>query len=330
MNATAPASDMPPASARASGLAPRPPRLARRQRRAREAARQRNAAHVTRPLTAAQKARAVPRQRPAWVRALAAIAAVLGSAAAHGAIVIIGLVTAAMNLGATRAEEGPITFAVREPEVPEAEPPEPSPEPEPEPTAVTRPSLAPAAAPPEPVPEIAPPEEPPAATPLRVVGLSLEATVEGGGGPAFAVGQTRLGETAARAAEATRAAPATTAPATTKTTNPAATTTANRAASRIPTAKVEYQMPKRKQPRLPTYPPTLKTQGIEADVTVMVSLDATGKVTEVKLIAPSPYPDFNEAARTTALAEEFEPALRDGVPVPYTLSYTYRFRIEER
>jgi protein TonB len=89
-------------------------------------------------------------------------------------------------------------------------------------------------------------------------------------------------------------------------------------------------MPKRKRPRLPTYPATLKTQGVEADVTVMVSLDETGKVKEVKIITPSPYPEFNEAARTTALKEEFEPALRDGVPVAYTLSYTYRFRIEER
>ncbi|HOU90821.1 MAG TPA: TonB family protein, partial [Polyangiaceae bacterium] len=209
------------------------------------------------------------------------------------------------------------------------EPKPPPPEPEPEPEAPQVAAVKPVAAP-EPELAEAPPPESPDAKPLRVVGLSLEATVEGGGGPSFAVGQTRLGETADRAAdprlkaEPTAKVAAPTAPA------PTASVGANRAASRIPTAKVAYQMPKRKRPRLPAYPVTLKSQGVEADVTVMVTLDAAGKVTDVKIISPASYPEFNEAARAAALAEEFEPALRDGVPVAYTLSYTYRFRIEER
>ena len=56
--------------------------------------------------------------------------------------------------------------------------------------------------------------------------------------------------------------------------------------------------------------------------------DATGKVTRVKIISASPYPEFNQAADKAAHEEEFEPALRDGIPIPYTLSYTYRFRLE--
>jgi protein TonB len=89
-------------------------------------------------------------------------------------------------------------------------------------------------------------------------------------------------------------------------------------------------MPKRKQQKKPAYPETLKSQGIEADVTVMVTLDARGKVTSVKIIKPAPYPEFNAAAEATAREEEFEPALRDGMPIPYTLSYTYRFRLEDQ
>ena len=76
--------------------------------------------------------------------------------------------------------------------------------------------------------------------------------------------------------------------------------------------------------------PGTRAQGIEANVTVLVTLDETGKVTTVKVIVPSPYAAFNEAARRAALAEVFEPALRDGVPIPYTLSYRYHFRIEDQ
>ncbi len=311
----------------ASGRAPCRPRLARRRRQARAAARERNAAHVTRPLTSAQRARVLPRRRSAAARALAAVAAVGGSALVHGGIVGLGLVAAALSFGVERAEEGPVVFAVKEPEASEPEPPPPEPEPEPE---APRAAAVEQAVAPEPAPAEAPPPEALEAKPLRVVGLSLEATVEGGGGPAFAVGQTRMGETARRAADPERKTEPTADIA--EPTAPAPTTAigANRVASRIPTAKVSYQMPKRKRPRLPAYPATLKSQGVEADVTVMVSLDASGKVTDVKIISPAPNAEFNEAARAAALAEEFEPALRDGVPVAYTLSYTYRFRIEER
>jgi len=320
-------SSVPAAGRATSGPAPRRPRLARRRRQARAEARQRTEAHVTRPLTPEQRKRALPRRRSAAARAIAAVAAVGGSALVHGGIVGLGLAAAALSLGVDRSEDGPAIFAVKEPEAPEPEPPPPEPEPEPEAPRVA--AMKPIAAP-EPAPAEAPPPEAPDAKPLRVVGLSLEATVEGGGGPAFAVGQTRLGETADRAAdprlkaEPTAKVAAPTAPA------PTAAVGANRAASRIPTAKVAYQMPKRKRPQLPAYPATLKSQGVEADVTVMVTLDAAGKVTDVKIISPAAYPEFNEAARAAALAEEFEPALRDGVPVAYTLSYTYRFRIEER
>ena len=62
---------------------------------------------------------------------------------------------------------------------------------------------------------------------------------------------------------------------------------------------------------------------------LLVNIDATGRVTSVKVLRPSPYPEFNEAARREALAEQFDPATRDGVPIPYTLSFTYHFRLKD-
>lgn len=331
MSVAEPRSPEPLGTPRQSGRAPWRPRLARRRRHARDDARERTASRVRVPLTADQRVRVVQRRRSVAARAFAAVAAVFGSAAAHGAIVGVGLITAALNLGASRAVDGPITFEVHEAEPPPPEPEQPKEEPEPEPEAAPTRTVQPQAAPPPPEPEAPEPETPTPEAPLRVVGLSLESTVEGGGGLAFAVGQTRMGETADRAADPTREPAPSAAPLAKRTAPPpTAAPAGNRAASRIPTAKVEYRMPKRKRPRVPAYPATLKSQGIEADVTVMVTLDDTGKVTAVKIISPAAYPEFNEAARAAALGEEFEPALRDGVAVAYTLSYTYRFRIEER
>jgi protein TonB len=88
-------------------------------------------------------------------------------------------------------------------------------------------------------------------------------------------------------------------------------------------------LPKRRAPSKPPYPETLKAQGVEADVPVLVTLDDGGRVTAVKILKSSAYPEFDEAARRAALAEQFEPATRDGAPIPYTLSFTYRFRLED-
>ena len=92
---------------------------------------------------------------------------------------------------------------------------------------------------------------------------------------------------------------------------------------------LKYSLPKRRNPKKPPYPSTLKTQGIEADVTVLVNVSAQGKVTSVKIIKEAPYPEFNQAARQTALAEEFDPATRDGVPISTPLTFTYHFRLED-
>ena len=307
-------------------LRPRPPRLPLvwRNQCARTAARQRAMAHTRTPLTPAQRLRQPPARRSRAARLAQAVGAVLGSAAAHAAIVGIGIAVAALELRPQQSAHQRVSIEVHERV--RAKPPPPPPPPREQSEPALRPErTAPPPAPPRQQEE--PPPEAAKGPPLRVVGISLESTVEGGGGPAFLVGQTRMGLAATQAEVPRRAAP-----------KPRATAaraaapeppSPNRAASRIPTAKTKYTLPKRRRPRVPAYPAELRSQGIEADVTVVVSLDAQGKVTSVKIISASPYPAFNQAARVAALGEEFEPALRNGVPVAYTLSYTYRFRIED-
>jgi TonB family protein len=111
--------------------------------------------------------------------------------------------------------------------------------------------------------------------------------------------------------------------------DPSPAPAANKAATRIPVAGAKYVLPRRKRPATLAYPEQLKSQGIEADVTVMVSIDATGKVTAVKIARGSSYPEFDAAARRAAMTEEFEPAMKDGAAIPYTLTFTYRFRLED-
>jgi protein TonB len=315
MSSTSPDQN-PGSGARLVALPPRQP-FAERRRLARRRARERVAARTSTGLTEAQRANdPLARGRVGrGGRALRALGAIVGSTGLHAAVVAVGFAVAGLQLGKRDQIRQQVDIQVREQVPPPPPPPPPEPEPEPEPEPVVKKVSRP---PPAPEPEPPPPE--PAAPPPRVVGLSLDSTSEGGGGPAFAVGNTREGKTAERAVEPSevpREAPPEVAPA------------PNQTARRLPTAGVVYGQPKRKNPSAPPYPATLKAQGVEADVTVMVRLDAEGKVENVKVIKESPYPEFNEAARVHALAEEYEPATRDGVPIPYSLSFTYRFRLQE-
>ena len=172
---------------------------------------------------------------------------------------------------------------------------------------------------PDPAPE-------PDPAPKRIVGLSLESTVEGSG-PSFATGTSRMGQTETRAVDPSQAerAPAA-APAPAVTAQPGS---GQRVASHIPTRDTQFEKPKRLKPNRPEFPAALKAQGIEGDVTVRVDIAADGAVTSVSIVRGSGYPAFDEAARRAAASERFAPAIRDGKPVPFSLSYSYRFRIED-
>jgi protein TonB len=307
--------------------AERPPRvpLIARKRAERRAARRRIAARTVTPLPADQRIAFPAPLRPLPVaRVLRIGSSLLSSVLFHGAIV--GAALAAASEVARPPKPTPLIVEMREPPPPPPPPPAPqiarteTPTPEPEPAKPEPPKPRPRA---EPPPKDAPPPPPPtAAPPPRIVGLSLESTTEGGDGPAFSVGNTRDGETAKKAVDPSKVAPRGTAPPT------MAPVSRNQVASRVPTAGVTYVLPKRRKPSQPPYPETLKAQGIEADVTVLVKLAADGRVETVTIVKGSGHPEFDQAARAAAQGEAFEPATRDGVAVPYTLSFTYRFRLE--
>jgi protein TonB len=100
-------------------------------------------------------------------------------------------------------------------------------------------------------------------------------------------------------------------------------------ATHVPMAGVTFTQPKVRKRVEPAYPSTLKTQGVEADVVVLVAIDTEGKVTKVQILKESPYPEFNQAAKQAALADEFEPATRNGEPISYSLKYTISFRLKD-
>jgi protein TonB len=285
---------------------------------ARREAQRRIAARTKQALTPAQRAfDPLARTRSTNARRAAiGLLAILCSVGVHMAVVG----GAFLSRPGPRAAHDEVKVAIREHErEPEKKPPPPPP-----PVPVERPVRKIAkVAPPPPAP---PPVAPPKAKPVRVVGLSLESTMgEGGDGPAFAAGNTRMGEVAEKAVAPKEISGVPTG----DTKAPAVSGTGNKVASRIPVAGVQWVKPKRRHPKEPPYPPTLKSQSIEGEVIVFVSIDVNGKVLSVQIIKKSAYPEFDEAARATALAEEWEPATKDSVPMPYQLTYTYRFRLQD-
>lgn len=295
--------------------------------RERESSRARTLSHVRIPIHAQFQEHRGQRRMPGWLRAAIGITVLLASVGLHVGFVIMAFSVG--KLGAQNEKERErLAIEMRERE---AEKPKPPPEPEkpvPEPKKeIERPTVV--KAPPAPkIDEPPPPKETEKKPPPRIVGLSFESTVgEGSGdGPAFAVGNTRMGETdkiAAKKEDVPKDRP----PPVQGTEKP---TVANQAATRIPVKGVTYTEAKYRGAQIkPDYPPTLKAQGVESDVEVLVFIDATGKVTNVKILRESPYPEFNEAAKKAALAQAWEPSTRNGEPMASTKKYSYRFRITD-
>ncbi|MEM6862756.1 MAG: TonB family protein, partial [Myxococcota bacterium] len=241
----------------------------------------------------------------------------------------------ALGLGATQdkaREDAAIALEIIDVPEPEQEP-ETEPEAEPEPEAPAPPQPEPTPEPPPPPPKKTPtpsadpttPKEPPkeAPKPQRIVGLNLESTVSSGEGASFATGNTRMGVTR-KAADA---------PGVEKLRNNEPTQAGeNRAATRIPAVSGDgegIERPRFEGGRLkPPYPDIYRSQALEANVTVAVRIGADGRVERVDIARGSPYPEFEEAAVGTAKKQRFTPAKKDGRAIPWTLTYTYRFRLE--
>ncbi len=70
------------------------------------------------------------------------------------------------------------------------------------------------------------------------------------------------------------------------------------------------------------WPSDAGTQG--GDVDLLLTIDATGAVTDVQLQS-SPSEFFTTSATTAARGLQFEPATQDGIPLRVVLAYRYRF-----
>ena len=197
-------------------------------------------AHVRVPLSSDFHARRGLHRMPSWVRAAVGILVLLVSAGLHVAFVVTAFGISRLSHQETVTRQQ-VAIEVREHEAKPKQPTPPPKEPEPE---VKPERVVPIRQAPQPKVE-SQPKETPKAQPARVVGLSFESTVgEGTGegeGPAFAVGNTRMGETAKTAA------PAKDVPK--QTINKGPTTVkpvANAVATRIPVAGVVFVQAKRK------------------------------------------------------------------------------------
>lgn len=228
----------------------------------------------------------------------------------------------------------PIEVEPPKPEQSKPEPPKPTPKPKPKrkPKPKPKPTKKAASKIP-PLPKVQEADMPPpdaeqapagSAAPIPLMGLSMESTISGAG-PAFVPGNSRMGK-----------APPTAQPSGVSSNGPVASGSGTakaspglRAAARIPTRDVKLVKPKRLAFKQPAYPPTLRAQGIEGDVLVRVNLDPQGVVKAASVLRSGGHPAFDAAALAAARNERFSPALRDGKPIAYTLSYSYRFRIED-
>ena len=288
----------------------------------RQVAQARSLSHVRVPIHVEFHAQHSQRRMPGWLRGAIGILVLLASVGLHVGFVIMAFGVG--SLGAQREKERErLAIEMREHEAEKPKPAEPEKSPEPK-KEIERVVVAKPVA----VAKIEePPKEPDKKPPPRIVGLNFESTVgEGNGdGPSFATGNTRLGETdkiAVKKEDVPKERPA-------PLNGTEKPTVANQAATRIPSKGVTFTEAKYRKQVKPAFPPTLKAQGVESDVDVLVFIDAAGKVTNVKILHESPYPEFNEAARKAALETEWEPATRNGEPMASTKKYSYRFRLTD-
>lgn len=295
-----------------------------KQAQRRLASRTRALSHVRVPIHTEFHAHRQQRRMPGWLRATIGILVLIASIGLH-----VGFVMMALGVGKLGGSKGnqreQLAIEMREREAPKPkpapEPPKPEVKPEPEKVVVSK--LPPA-------PKI---EEPPKAEekkpPPRIVGLNFESTVgEGDGdGPAFAVGNTRLGETdkiAVKKEEVPKESPG-------PVDGTAKPTAANQIARRLPIAGVTRIGPKVKFAPDPDrfYPQNLRAQSLEDSIVVIVTISKEGKVTTVKVIKPSIYPEFNDAAKKLAMEIEYEPETLNGEAVETTLKYIVKFELKE-
>jgi protein TonB len=260
----------------------------------------RNTANSRAKITAARSTIADPLSRPRpndsdFAFALAAALAI------HGALVLFAFLARSPQTHRD-AYRAPVQIEISDPPKP-PDPPPPVVEPPPTviPPSAAPPVLKPIAAidtpPPDPIQLDPPPTIDPPKPVRRVVGIDMESTTVAG--PAFATGNTRMGETSQVAQDPTT----------------------------IDQAPGTFSPPKRLSAPPPEYPPSLRAQKIEGDVGLRVVVDASGHVQEVTVVAPSEHDEFDRAAVAAANASTYESAKANGVAISRAIEFTVRFRL---
>lgn len=74
------------------------------------------------------------------------------------------------------------------------------------------------------------------------------------------------------------------------------------------------------------YPPQARAAGVSGTVALELSVDAAGKVTDVKVTRSAGF-GFDESAVAAARGLEFRPATHDGEPVAATVAFEQRFTL---
>jgi periplasmic protein TonB len=77
-----------------------------------------------------------------------------------------------------------------------------------------------------------------------------------------------------------------------------------------------------------TYPPMALRMGLEGDVTLSISIDSDGNVTDAEIIK-SGGGGFDDEALKAVKQARFEPAQNEGRNVPAVFTYVYRFRLRK-
>ena len=294
--------------------------------RKRDAHRARALTHVKVPIHTGFHTHKEQRRMPGWLRAGVGILVLVLSVGLHVGFVLMAF--GVSKLGGQKANQREqMAIEMREHEAKPKEPEkakEPEPKKEPERVVITK-------APPAPKIE-APPPEPEKKAPPRIVGLNFESTVgEGNGdGPAFAVGNTRMGETdivAVKKEDVPKEAPGPV-----KGTAKPTVANQNQKATRLPVAGVLRVGAKVKYSPNPDdyYPPTLRAQMVEDTVPVVVTIDKEGKVIKVIILKPSIYPEFNERAKELAMKVLYEPETINGEAIETTIRQTIRFELKDK
>src|SRR6266568_6088547 len=73
------------------------------------------------------------------------------------------------------------------------------------------------------------------------------------------------------------------------------------------------------------YPVEAETAGVQGSVVLALVIDASGEVTEARVLDPGPHPGFAPAALHAVVRFRFRPAEIDGVPAAGEIEYRYEF-----